>query len=288
MLLSSHWTSPWMWGRMPKIRTALSSIYRKRFATFFQNDLKVWVSLTDHIESQLFWQGVQEGDRGEVALLKKLLEPNHVFFDIGANIGAFSLVASKLLPQGTVHAFEPSAFHLEKLTANLRLNHAQNVVIHPVALSDTQRSTSLYFPLQEDGLENTGMASQFPFNEANSKVETIDSVILDDYIEEWNCHKINIMKIDVEGAELKVLQGSLKAIQSNRPHVLMEVNLMHLNRAGCRPEQLIQFWHTLDYQIFIIGNTAELTPVVSMSDLGAHQNVYCRPAELPSNGLALQ
>jgi hypothetical protein len=115
------------------------------FETTFDGTTRIWVSLCDHIESQIFWQGVQEGDRGEVNLLKSILEPEHVFFDVGANIGVFTLIAARRVKDGRVHAFEPSEFHLKKLQRNVKINGFQNVVINPVGLSNSAAQRDLYF-----------------------------------------------------------------------------------------------------------------------------------------------
>lgn len=268
---------------MPKIREYFSSLYERRFTTYFENTLKVGISLTDHIESQLFWQGVQEGDRGEVKLLKSLLQPQHVFLDIGANIGAFSLAAADIVSRGEVHAFEPSVYHTEKLYANLLLNQLLNISVHAVALSNVEGTSNLYFPKGTGTLQNTGMASQFPFDYAHSRVERIKTVRLDDYLEAHDIRKVDVIKVDVEGAELNVLLGGIKTICHHRPHILMEVNHDHLSRANCSAQEIITFWQDLDYELFKIGNSAELTPIRSLCDLDQHQNLYCRPAELAFN-----
>lgn len=284
LLLRFPPTAYWVWKRMPHIRSYFSqSVGQERFVTQFEGSINFWVSLSDHIESQIFWQGVQEGDRGEVKLLKSLLAPQSVFIDVGANIGAFSLMAARRLPQGKVHSFEPSPYHIKKLNSNLLLNRFNNIQIHPVALSSKLGPAKLYFPKSKGSLENTGMASQFEFDVMSYRIEDIECVRLDDYLESYNISKVNIIKIDVEGAELDVLIGARQTIYRNRPHVLMEVNSDHLHRAGRNFYEVIDFWNSANYKIYKIGHGAELTPIHVVSDFCFHQNIYCSPVELDSS-----
>lgn len=59
--------------------------------TQYDNGIKINVNLQSHIDAQIFWQGYQEADRGEIILMKKLLKPDSIFIDVGANVGVFSL-----------------------------------------------------------------------------------------------------------------------------------------------------------------------------------------------------
>lgn len=278
-LLLNPSTSAWMWTRIPKLRSYFAKHYGKgRFITHFDGDLKIWASLSDHIESHIFWQEVQEGDRGEVKLLKSLLRPNDVFIDVGANIGVFTLIMAKRLSSGTVHAFEPSPYHTEKLKSNLLLNQINNIHTHAFALSNVHHSSKLYFPPSVDGfLNNTGMASLFQFDQASSRTEKIECVRLDDYAKSHGITCFSIMKIDVEGAEMDVLLGAIESIRRNRPHVVMEINLNHLQRAGRKVQEVIDFWFPLGYEIFRINHDAALSEINTVADFETHQNIYCRP-----------
>ncbi len=279
-LLRTSYTADWMWERLPGVRNYFARRCGKgRFITHFDGGSKIWVSLSDHIESQIFWQEVQEGDRGEVKLLKMLLRPDDIVIDVGANIGVFSLIMARRLPSGTVHAFEPSSYHVEKLKSNLSLNPFRNVQTHALALSDRQHASRLNFPpLLLDGfLNNTGMASQFQFEHSSSKSEEIECVRLDDYAVSRGIVCFDLMKIDVEGAEMDVLLGAVESIQRNRPRVVMEINLNHLQYAGRRIDEVLDFWAALEYEVFRIDHDANLSKVHSSADFQPHQNIYCRP-----------
>lgn len=274
-------TAPFMWRNVHKVRHYFAGrLISNPFVTHFDGNIKINVSLSDHIESQIFWQGVQEGDRGEVKLLKSLFASHHTFIDVGGNIGVFTLMAAKRLGDGEVHTFEPSSYHLEKLRANLRLNKFSNVHVHPVALSNEARSSKLHFPPAGSSfLTNTGMASQFEFDQASSSTEDITCVKLDDYRSSIDLHQVDLIKIDVEGAEMDVLTGAIETIRTCRPRVVMEINLDHLHRARRDAQEIIDYWNALQYRIYRIGHDAELTPIHSAAGFHTHQNIYCSPSE---------
>lgn len=288
-LLQLPIAGPSMWRNIHKVRNHFANhLINKRFVTQYDDDIKINVSLSDHIESQIFWQGVQEGDRGEVTLLKSLFAPHHTFLDIGGNIGVFTLLAAKRLTKGAVHTFEPSLYHLEKMKANLQLNKFDNVHIHAVALSNRSAHSTLYFPPTPPGyLTNSGMASQFRFDQPQSKTEDITCVRLDDYMKSCGITSVHLMKIDVEGAEMDVLTGAIETIRSNRPHVVMEIDISHLRRAGRSVQEVIAYWNELQYRIFRIEHDAKLTPICSASDFVEHQNIHCEPCQLPEAAIPL-
>lgn len=266
------------WRAVPHIRNLFGAGSEEdKFLTIFDHNLRMWVSLSNHIESQIFWQEVQEADRGQVRLLKSLLAPDHVFFDIGANVGVYSLLAAKRLSAGKVHAFEPSSIHCKKFQENMDLNGFQNVLLNQLALSTGYSEKKLYVPTGK----NTGMASLYKYQDSYKEVEEEDvyATSLDGYVQANSVGRVDLIKIDVEGAESEVLKGSLEVLGHYRPTVMMEADCTHLARAGRTPSQLIDFWKELGYAVYRIGSSAELTRIESSSDFLQSQNIYCCPEE---------
>ncbi|MEW6404497.1 MAG: FkbM family methyltransferase, partial [Chloroflexota bacterium] len=95
-------------------------------AVVLADNLKLNVNLSE-LEGGNLYFGIDFEPR-ELALVKSIVEPGMVFFDVGANIGLYSLVASRLVGEiGVVHTFEPAGFTYETLLTNLRLNGTTNV-----------------------------------------------------------------------------------------------------------------------------------------------------------------
>lgn len=249
--------------------------------TKFDSGTKIWVCFSDYIESQIFWQGVLEGDRGEVKLFKSILKPDDVFIDVGANVGLFTLVAAKRLVDGQIHAFEPVKTNLTRLRANLLLNQFHNVVVNAVALSNISSNRDLFIPAVNlnRGIRNTGLASFYVSKQeiSRSKKESVSTITLDEYVQRSDLEKVDVIKIDVEGAEMDVLEGGLESLRKFRPIILMEVNEQHLNYASRTIDELLKFWGSLDYSIAIIKHNGRLKYVRTPADFRAHQNICCHP-----------
>lgn len=246
--------------------------------TLFDDNIRVRASLDSHIEAQLFWQGFQEADINAVQWLKKLLPKDGVFIDVGANIGSFSLVAARHAPQGQIIAFEPSAYHLSRLEHNIALNNFNHVHVVRCGLSDHTGSATLHLPFNSNSISNTGGASLFAeTREAHLETETIQLLRLDDYIESNALSRLDVIKLDIEGAELMALRGAENTLRQFRPHMIMEVDLQNLSRAGQSSETLLACLKTLDYEVQRIQASGVLTMVNGVDDLGQHQNVLCKP-----------
>lgn len=247
--------------------------------TTFDDNIRIITSLSDHIESQVFWQGFQEADEGVIILLKRHLPADGVFIDIGANIGTFTLVAARAAFRGQVHAFEPSGHHFERLTRNVQLNGFGNVTLNRKGLYDQPGTATLFLPSRAGEMNNSGAASLyiFPAEEEVQVSEAVALVRLDDYASDQNIERVDIIKIDIEGAEMKALQGARETIARRRPLVFMELDRDNLERAGCPPDEVLDFWKSLNYEVSIIRVTGDTVPVEGAEELGRHQNMKCRP-----------
>lgn len=270
------------WRLLPRVRRYFS-LHNSfgNLQTKFDGGTKIWVCLSDHIESQIFWQGVQGGDRGEVKLLKSILKPDDVFIDVGANVGVFTLMAAKRLVDGQIHAFEPFKTNLNRLRANLSLNQFRNVVVNATALSNISSNRDLFISAvnASGGIRNTGLASFYVGKQeiSHSKKVSVSTITLDEYVQRSGLEKLDVIKIDVEGAEMDVLEGGLESLRKFRPIILMEVNERHLNYASRTIAELLKFWGSLDYSIAIIDHSGRLKYIRTPADFRAHQNICCHP-----------
>ena len=270
----------WAWQLILKLRYNFARITPPlELETTFDDNIRIITSLSDHIESQVFWQGFQEADEGVIVLLKRQLPVNGVFIDIGANIGTFTLVAARRALLGQVHAFEPSAHHFARLARNVELNHFDNVVLNRKGLYDQPGEAILFLPSQAGEMNNSGAASLYTCGTegAGQVSEAVSLVRLDDYIRDRSIERVDIIKIDIEGAEIKALEGARETIMRFRPLVFMELDLDNLARAGRSADEVLELWNSLNYEVFIIRVTGKTIPVNNSKELGPHQNLECRP-----------
>jgi FkbM family methyltransferase len=184
-------------------------------------------------------------ERYEAALVQRLLGEDGVFWDIGANVGYFTLMAATALAnRGQIIAFEPGKNAYERLTENISLNLYRNIKTFPVAVTDREGEAVLH--LTGDIADSS--ASLYPAGQAQAGQEVCRTVALDHFLREENLSPPNLIKLDVEGAELAVLQGARKLIAQAAPLLLMEMEEKNLQAAGASKTAIQDFLSPYGYR----------------------------------------
>lgn len=158
------------------------------------------------------WLGIYEYEKQ--VLLSKVVKRGDVFFDVGAHVGFHTLLASKLVgSHGRVFAFEPLPRNLEYLREHLRINSYKNVEVIETAIGNDVGFT--YF----DKGEYPWGAHISSLGEYSVKLFTLDELVI-----KRGLPYPNHMKIDVEGAELSVLQGAKKILLEKGPNIFLDAH----------------------------------------------------------------
>jgi len=185
-------------------------------------------------------------------LIHRLLKSGSWFVDVGANLGYFTLLAAKWsAPTGRIDAFEPDPINRQRLEAHLRENNlTDRVHIHPLAASSQSGEVELTHP-QSAGT-NHGMASIYKSLTGEGETFKVATARLDTMLD----GSPDLIKIDVEGAELSVIEGMEKLLRSaHPPRLIIEHNPTSCAAAGYRPgdlfAKLLQF--RPNYKVFWIG-----------------------------------
>tara|TARA_R110002110_G_C13470513_1_gene720792 strand:- start:27026 stop:28342 length:1317 start_codon:yes stop_codon:yes gene_type:complete len=187
------------------------------------------VHLSETIASTGLWEPM------ETALLLKLLRPGQVFLDVGANIGYFTLLASRLVgPTGQVLAFEPEALNFDLLQQNCHMNHCDNVHAFAAALGTAAATGKIY--LNE---LNKGDHSIVPgeSDRASQDIEILNGTHAISPL----CQRLDFVKIDTQGYECEVLRGLLPLLQASADQLRMiiEFSPLHLHSAGASARDLL-------------------------------------------------
>jgi FkbM family methyltransferase len=149
--------------------------------------------------------------------LADILRRGDVFWDLGANIGFFTLLGARLVgPEGTVVAFEPWPQNAEQLQRNAELNGFTQVVTERVAVSSQVGIASFTLP---EGRRDAGALGA---GKSGTTI-SVPTTTMDAYAA-GAARPPNVVKIDVEGAELDVLRGGLSMLAAHRPILLVEVH----------------------------------------------------------------
>ena len=175
------------------------------------------LNMSEYIERSIFLGSFERLTR---RVILDRLRPDSVFLDIGANVGYYSLlVRAKLGRSGRVLAFEPNPKMVARLRANIELSSAPGIEIFALALSNDSGRATLFSP----GLGNQGEASLV--NQGWGEYEQYDVPVrrLDDCLPP-DLERIDLIKIDVEGAEALVFEGAKRTIMRFGPSILLEIN----------------------------------------------------------------
>jgi FkbM family methyltransferase len=175
----------------------------------------------DGIGRALYWRGISAWEQETVPVFYKYAKRSRNIIDIGANTGIYSLIACAGNESVQVQCFEPVPLLVEILRDNIRLNHWDNrCSVYGQAVADQRGSAKFHVPvgrvpksasLHPDGFR--GSAGRL----IDVAVTTVDAACV-------NKDQVDLVKIDVEGFEDKVLQGMTQVLDSSRPHLIVECN----------------------------------------------------------------
>ena len=200
---------------------------------------RVAVSLNDRI-GRMMWAGCYE--RELLAILRHMLFPGMVFVDVGAQIGYFSMAAAALVgSSGAVYSFEPDSECFSRLSRNSRTYPW--VKVYNAAVADFTGQTAFYRTPRRN---ESGWGTMFEADETREKV-SVHVLTLDDQMEKHAIEKIDFIKIDVEGAECRVLEGARATIARTRPIIWAEANEVCLSRDGRSIPSLLGLLADLGY-----------------------------------------
>ena len=181
----------------------------------------------------------------EINLIKKIINKDDVFYDIGANVGIFSILLNQDVKE--TFSFEPYSIAYSYLRRNLELNNLETHKSHQLALNDVFGDVFLYVnPEFSSGL-NSLMPSQHPSARILSK-ETVPSTTLDKFIESNPAP--SFCKIDVEGAEKAIFKGATQTIKKAKPTFFYETSIHTTKAFGYVPDDCELFLSQFDFKFY--------------------------------------
>jgi FkbM family methyltransferase len=189
----------------------------------------------------------------DMSVLKKLLDPGDMVIDGGANEGYVSLFLSQIVgDNGKVFSIEPNEENLDYFRKNIELNSIKNIVVIKKALGD-KCSDIPYYCNADEGAAGSVIKSVFP--DSPQKVIMAKGDTLDNISCEYNViDKISLIKLDIEGNELKAFLGAERLLSTSRPHLLFEVNLTIWSHLPESIDTLFDFLKSKGYELFIVKN----------------------------------
>lgn len=240
-------------GIYKRIIRPLGLFKNTEIVTSYDKTLKIKLSLRDWIQQQIFFFGYYD-ERG-IRFIKSQLKSGDTFIDVGGNIGAYSLIAANIVGEkGQVTAFEPVTQVRNRLMENRSLNQLHQLNIEPFAVFNEKTELVLHVSSQE----NFGMSSIHAHDEDSGITETVKAIRLDDYVIENNTNQIDLIKMDIEGAELFALNGMKTTLMKFKPIVLIEISSEVLDGTNIRADKIFSFFEELGYTPFCVGEDGRI------------------------------
>ena len=223
---------------------------------------------------RLMWAGAYE--RELVRLFKRVLKPGMTVLDLGANIGYFSVLAAGLVGKsGQVHAFEPAPTCFTRLKRNLAAfpwAHA-----YPIAAADAPGTACFHF---SDKANESGWGSLLSENDAFTRETMVPVARLDDWAREQAIRRVDFIKMDIEGAEFRALQGATELLSRYRPVVVAELNSVCLARDDHQPDDVLALLRAAGYDNFAFNDGVLALPSEARHQILEIEGLSAEPLDL--------
>jgi FkbM family methyltransferase len=208
---------------------------------------KMVINPSDYVSYYIYMLGLFEGDILRAAL--SLLHEADTFFDIGGHFGQYTIAAGRKVGEtGKVYTFEPGPIQDSYLRKNIRLNNLNNVTVANVALSDQPGELALHVPSFSD----IGK-SQLVDPETDASAVRVPVTTLDQFCEDNRVTRIDVMKVDVEGAEFGVFKGSKRVMSDFPPKAIFYESVDSLCEAfGHTSEEMHDYIESAGYRIHTV------------------------------------
>lgn len=195
--------------------------------TSIHSGIKMNLDLNEFIQSHLYLFGSYE--LPTIKFIKNTVKPNMTILDIGGNVGLMTLLFSKFLGNtGQVHTFEPEPRNFADLLENININQFKNITLNQLAVSDKDAKLKFYL----SNSINAGTHSLVYNNDLSKEFLEVTAIKADDYIRQNNIAKVDLIKIDVEGAELDVINGMDELLSRDTPILIVELISKHFKARG--------------------------------------------------------
>jgi FkbM family methyltransferase len=220
--------------------------------------------------------------------IKARLTPGAVCFDVGTDRGWFSLLMGSIVGEaGKVYSFEPYPPNFSKLNQNLDVNQFSWVSAHNLAICDQTGKMNFRPPSDtvthhESFLSDCSGVGYLSHQKEAGSIE-VETTSIDQFVAQHVIDRLDLIKIDIEGAETAALIGAMNTIRQLRPILLIEYNRETAIRAGSSIEALDDLIESMDYDRYTFYGRLEklnLKKWDGVSDTQAVFNVYCLPRNI--------
>jgi len=219
-------------------------------------------------ESQKFETELKEDLHlaGEVEFLRSVAKPGMSAVDVGAHRGVTTVTLARSVgPAGYVYAFEPVPEYCQAATDNLRRNGIANAKVFGLALGEQPGRIRFH--------QRGGSSGIVPGED--ERVLTVSATTIADFLAQRRVEKIDVLNMDCEGSELRVLRGAGAILREQAPQIFCEMHPDFLRSLGQSPVELVAFLEDLGYRVQPVSVEA----LETRPDLEECSHIYARRPE---------
>lgn len=255
-------------NKIEKVEISESGVYM----TFRDSEIKMVVDEHDErtapIEALNFFGYETEETDFVLSIIRESLHPNFTVFDVGANVGWYSLNIAKKFPEINIHAFEPIPKTFGYLNENIKLNGIKKIKTNNFGLSNEDKEVIFFYYKEGSGNSSlVNLSNASGTEEINSKVYKLDN-----YIKNNNL-SVDFIKCDVEGAELFVFEGAMETIKKQKPIVFTEMLRKFSSKFGYHPNDIISLFRSVNYSCYTL-HEGKLIPFYLMDENTIETNFF--------------
>lgn len=194
------------------------------------------------------------------------LQPPQVIYDVGANIGTWTLLAKSLFPESIVHAFEPLASHCEIFEKEMR--EIPNISLHKVALGSSACTLNMQVTSFSDAssLLEISDATHSIFGITKDREEAVIVLPLDDYVFQQNLPLPDLIKLDIQGYELEALKGASQCL-AHAKYLISEVSFLSFYHEQALFHNMVSFLAKNNFYLSALGTNTPLGKDLSQIDV---------------------
>ena len=212
----------------------------------------------------------------EFSWLGRVLKPGMAFVDVGANLGVYTLFAARRVSDnGRVIAIEPSSREMQALRGNVELNSLTNVSLVNVAVSDHAGEIELLVASARHAGHNT--VGAFGYDTQLEKREKVRVERVDDILESASVRRVDVIKMDIEGAEFAALRGATATLERHRPTLLLELSDRALIPQKASSAEVLAFLESYGYETYAFDGTSGRAVPLQRRDYFDSENIIAVP-----------
>jgi FkbM family methyltransferase len=239
-------------------------------ATLKSPEIRLLVSPLDHGHFAVSNLNYRKYETEEVEMLLSLARDGDTFFDVGANVGVYSIAFAQQFSKSRIYAFEPIPDTARKLKENILASGVKNVSVEVMGLSDVAMDARFYTCEKDSGAASLAPLEEERFGKEIPVLARVQK--LDNYVYITKEHP-DIIKCDVEGAELLVFRGAARTLERYHPIIQCEMLRKWAKRFIYHPNNLIDYLATFGYRCYTLRD-GKLVPFQTMTDETVETNFY--------------